>query len=333
MNNNCMITGISYYHPEHKVGNDFFIEHFKKQGTDISGLLQATGRNSRYIADSIDETVLTMGHKATLKVLEKTHIKASQLNMIVFSSGTPEYIAPTNALMIHSMINAGQKCCVYDQNANCAGMVIAFEQISRTMRDNPNIKYALLIGSDQFVRYSNYSEPMSYSNFGDLGCAMILENIFHTNRGFVDSDYYTNSTHYDKIMMPAKGMSRAIHDKNLSIQDKLVKWVDFTPDGAFYSAKISIEEILFKNNLTKSDIKKYFLSQFVWKNIKDVCSELQEDIDKFVFVGDEFGYTGTTSPFLAYAKALESESLAISDYVIFWTVGAGGVCACVLYQY
>lgn len=331
--NNCMIVGVSYYHPEHKVDNEFFIEHFKKQGTDISRLLEMTGRSSRYIAKDMDETMITMGYNATVRVLEKTHIKASQLNMIVFSSGTPEYIAPTNAMIIHSMIEGGQKCIVYDMNASCAGMVTAFEQIARTMRNNPNMKYALLIGAEQFIRYSNYTEAISYANFGDSGCALILENVFYTERGFLDSDYYTNSSNYDKILLPAKGMSSAIHNKNIKTEDKLVKWTNFNLDGAFYSAKVSIEEVLFKNNLTKKDIKKYFLSQFSWNNIEYVCRELGEDIEKFMFVGDEFGYTGTTSPFMAYATAIEDNKLMMGDYVIFWTVGAGTTCVCVLYQY
>lgn len=333
MRNNCMIMGVSYYHPANKVKNDFFIEHFKQQGTDIHGLLKVTGRNSRYIADNLDETMLTMGCQAAQEVLTKTHVKASQLNMIVFSSGTPEYIAPSNAILIHSMIGGGQKCAVYDMNANCAGMVVALEQIARIMRDNPNIKYALLVGSDQLNRYSRYNEAIAYSNFGDSAAALVLENVFDTTRGFIDSDFYTNSSNHDKILLPAKGMTNAIHNKKLSVKDKLVKWTSFDLDGAFYSAKISIEELLFKNNLKKKDIKKYFLSQFAKRNIEYVCSELEEDIDKFTFVGDEFGYTGTTSPMIAYARALKNEELNPGDYIIFWTVGAGTTCVCVLYQY
>lgn len=331
MRNNCMIKGAAYSHPKHKVDNEFFIEHFEKQGTDIRGLLEVTGRNSRYISESLDETMLTMGFHAAREALEKTHVKSSQLNMIVFSSGTPEYISPSNALIIHSMIRAGQKCAVYDLNANCAGMLAGFDLIARVMRDNPNVKYALLMGSDQLNRYSRYNEAIAYSNFGDSACAVVLENIFNTDRGFIDSDFYTNSSNHDKILLPAKGMSNVIHDKALTVQDKLVKWTEFNLDGAFYSAKISIEELLFKNNLLKRDIKKYYLSQFAKKNLEYVCSELDEDISKFPFIGDEFGYTGTTSPFLAYAKTCHE--LSPGDYILYWTVGAGTTCICILYQY
>lgn len=333
MVNNSLIMGVAYYHPKNKVDNEYFIEHFKKQGEDISKLLKVTGRKSRYISDDENETMLTMGYIASMNVLEKTHIKASQLNLIIFSSGTPEYIAPSNAILVHALLGGGQKTAVYDLNANCAGMLVGMEQACRTMRSNKNIKYALVIGSEQFNRYCRYNEAISYSNFGDSACAVVLENVFDTQRGFIDSDYYTNSSHRDKIVLPAKGMASAIHNKDLEQKDRLVKWTNFNLGGAFFSAKISIEELLFKNNLNKKDIKKYFISQFAKKNIEQVCEELHEDMEKFVFIGDEFGYTGTTSPFLAFAKSVEREELNIGDYIVFWTVGAGTTCVCILYQY
>ena len=332
-NHNAVIKGVAYYHPENTVSNEYFIKHFEKQGKDIRHLLENTGRENRYISDDSNETILSMGLNATNNVLEKTNINPGELNLIVFSTSTPEYISPTNALKIHNEIRAGQRTVVYDLNANCAGMLVALEQVSRSMRDNPRIKYALIVGSDQLNRFSRFNEAISYANFGDSACAMILENISNTDSGFIDSESYTNSSNHDKILLPAKGFSQVIHNKGLDIKDKLVEWSNFSLDGAFYSAWISIEGLIFRNGLTKKDIKKYFLSQFAKKNIDSVCEQLEEDPDKFVFIGDEFGYTGTTSPILAFAKTLENNELTKGDYVIFWTVGAGTTCSCILYRY
>jgi 3-oxoacyl-[acyl-carrier-protein] synthase-3 len=333
MVSNAVIKGIAYYHPKKKVDNEFYIEHFKKRGMDITGLLSATGRKTRYISEDDDETIVTMGTNAAKKVLAQTFVKPSQLNLIVFASGTPEYIMPTNALIIHAMLGAGQKTAVFDMNANCAGMVAGLDYISRAMRNNPNIKYALLVGSDQFSKYARHSEAITYANFGDAACALVLENIYNVERGFIDSDFYTNSSNYEKIMMPAKGMTSVIHDQDLSIEDKLARWTDFDFSGVFYSARISIEEVLFRNNMTTSDVKTYCVSQFAKNSMESICRDLDEDINKFIFIGDEYGYTGVTSPFLAYAKAYERGIMQRGDNIIFWTVGAGTTCACILYRF
>ena len=92
-------------------------------------------------------------------------------------------------------------------------------------------------------------------------------------------------------------------------------------------------KITFSKQFEEERYKKYFLSQFALNNLKNVCDDLGEEMTKFKFIGDEFGYTGTTSPLIAYARALENDELEIGDYVIFWTVGAGTTCVCVLYQY
>ena len=84
--------------------------------------------------------------------------------------------------------------------------------------------------------------------------------------------------------------------------------------------------------MQKDDIKKYYFSQLALKNIVLASEDLEEDIEKFKFVGDEFGYTGTTSPMLAYARSIEENELQIGEYVVFWTVGAGTTCATVLYK-
>lgn len=333
MRRNAIIKAVAYYHPDNVIENDFYIEHFKRKKQDIEGLLKSTGRKTRYIADDLEETIIQMGVLAAKRVLEKAHVKATDLDMIVFSSGTPEYISPTNALIVHDHLGAKQKCGVYDINTNCAGMLVALDQISRSVQSNSELKYVLLVGSDQLNRFSRYDEAITYSNFGDSACAVLLEGITDTERGLVGSDYYTNSSTYNRILFPAKGLSNVIRDRSLSTQDKLLQWDNFDFDGAFNSAHISIEDLLFRHNMKKQDIKKYCISQFSIGKIQEICADLDEDIDKFVFVGDEFGYTGTTSPLLAYARAVENGELEIGDNVVFWTLGAGLTCVSLLYRY
>lgn len=65
------------------------------------------GRVTRYLADE-NETSLTMAFEACYKVLKYAEMSPDDIDMIVFSSETPEYTAPTNALKLNHML--GKKC-------------------------------------------------------------------------------------------------------------------------------------------------------------------------------------------------------------------------------
>ena len=332
MQRNALIREIAYYHPDNVVHNDYYIEHFKQQNKSIQGLLKATGRENRYFTTDINETIIDMGLKAAEKVLKKAYVKATELDMIVFATGTPEYISPTNALILHEKLGAKQKCGVYDINTSCAGMLMALEQVSRCMQSRIDTKYTLIVSSDQLNRFSDTSSPITYANFGDAACAILLESVSNTDRGLIDSDFYTNSGSCERILFPAKGLSTAMRDTDAALEDRLIQWDKFDLSGAFNSAHISIKDLMFRNNLKKSDVKKYFISQFSLGNIKGICQDLEEDMDKFIFIGDEFGYTGSSSPLIAYARAVENKELEVGDNIIFWTVGAGLTCISMLYK-
>ena len=146
------IVDMDIYHPAHQVDNDFYIEHFDARGVDIRGLLKALGRDKRYKINNDDENSLSMAYEAASNLLEKTGLTGADIDLIAYASQTPEYIFPTNSLMIHRLINGASHTICIDSNANCAGMTAAFEQVSRQMLGNPRIRRALIIGSDYVAR-------------------------------------------------------------------------------------------------------------------------------------------------------------------------------------
>ena len=129
--------------------------------------------------------------------------------------------------------------------------------------------------------------------------------------------------------MPHSGLLGEHTEKD----NRIIEWIDFDTDEAFASSVNSINEILARNNLTKNDIELYCLSQFAKKNIELIKIALEEPDEKFPFVGDEFGYTGVTSPFMALTESISKNKIKRGDYVILWTVGAGVVASCILIRY
>jgi len=325
------IRQAAYYHPEHIVDNEYYLKHFQSMGKDIKRFLEVMGRDRRYIVKEQGENALTMGLKAAQKVLSEANLQGEDMDMIMFASQTPEYTYPTNALLLHRMLQGKHRTITQDSNANCAGMVSAVEQTSRYMQANPSIRYALVVGSDYSSVNCNTDDEITYPNFGDAAAAVILERSSEY-AGFIDSLYYTDSEGSENIMFPACGLSN-IYQEGMTPEQIRIRWTPFDGTVCVDAAIADMKELLSRNGLTTDDISAFCLSQFSLKNIELIQIGLGLTAEKFIYVGDEFGYTATSSPFIAFQRGVEDGRIKRGDYVFFWSVGAGWQIPTMLYQY
>lgn len=327
MTNTIKIAEVATYHPANLVENDFYIEHFKKQGKDIRNLLNALGRETRYIIDN-DENVITMAIEASKRVLEKAGLKGEDLDMILLSTQIPEYTLPTNVAFLHDAIGAKNHTIIFDMNANCAGMTIAVETASRYMLANKRVKRALIVGSDANSLITNPKQEITYANFGDGAAAVILEKTEDDMVGFIDAVYDVDSTNTNNILYPPKGMSKTNDQKPC---------IEFRPfDGAAIAAPLAcrmIEKLLEDNGMTIEEVDAFCLSQFSLALI----SKLQEHFDipdkKIVIAGRKVGYTTTSSPFFCLHEGIENGQIKRGYTILFWTVATGQEMIAMLFKY
>ncbi|WP_419393061.1 ketoacyl-ACP synthase III [Cytobacillus praedii] len=326
---NIKINAIEVYHPNKIVKNDYFIDHFKQKGRDITHFLDVMGRNERYLIENNSENGITMAVEASNRVLEKAGLTGTDIDMIIFSTQIPEKTVPTNAMYVHHSINGKKDTIVMDTNANCAGMTISIEHASRYMLSNPHIRTALIIGSDNFSLIANPEEEITYANFGDAACAVILEKT-EENTGFIDAIYEVDSTYRDNILYPEKGLSQAIKGEG-SID--YMKWFPFDGSVSLPFTYEKISKLLERNHLRSEDIDSYCLSQFALSNILKIQDHFNIPDQKIMYVGDRYGYTGTSSPFIALYEGIESGRIKRGDHVLFWTIGGGHEFIAMLFKY
>jgi len=332
MTNSIDIKSLGVYHPENKVSNEDFIKYYQSKGKDIIPMLDTFGRNSRYLSDDAEENTVTMAANACKKALKKSNLSATDIDLIIFSSGTPEYLAPANAIKVHELIGGKDSAIAYDMNSNCVGMIIAIEQASRYMQANPNMKYALIVGSEQMNRFSQTDDEYTKSNFGDAACAVILVKTDMLSSGFQDAAYHTNSTRSSVMLFPKCGLSN-IYNKDIPIEDKKILWSGGTANNGFVLAKALIEQVLEKKKLNKNAVKKYFISQVCRENLDILADSLGIERSRFEYVGDKYGYTGTSSPFVALNHAIQNNEIHRGDNIVFWSVGTGYISCAMLWKY
>lgn len=323
---NIKIKDIAIYHPENLVTNDFYINHFEEQGKDITKFLELFGRKERYIIDNKEENSLTMGIEAAKGVLEKAQLEGKDIDMIVFSTQVPERTLPTNAMYVHQAIGAKEHTIIFDNNANCAGMTLSVEMVSRYMMANPRIDRALIVGSDANSLISNPEQEITYANFADGAAAVILEKTAEET-GFIDAQYEVDSTNRDNIVYPQKGFS-----KTMGTEQHIV-FVPFDGSMAIPAACKMIEDLLERNQLTINDVDSFCSSQFALSNILKIQEHFNLPDEKVITAGDKYGYTTTSSPFFCLHEGIESGQIKRGDTVLFWTIGSGHEMVAMLFKY
>lgn len=330
-NINIASTGI--YHPENRVDNNYFIEHFNSLGMEVSGLLTHLEREYRYLSDTPEETVITMGYKASARALKEANMDISDIDLLIFATDTPEYTSPTNAVKVLDMLGGAKIQMAYDTNTNCLGMLTAIDQASRIMMTNKRFKKALVIGGILFSSVSSKYDVVSYANFGDAAAAIILEKCEEEERrGFIDSVHISQTTESNNILMPKIGYSKVIRDEVENEEDKKWSWEPF--DGSFISdAWVGlINELTEDNGLKPSDLDHLIFSQFTIPDARLALKKLGLEESRTTYIGNEYGYTGTTSPILALDRALKTNRITTGNYVTLASMGSGSLISALLFK-
>lgn len=329
---NIKIRSIRVQHPMDVVDNHYFINLFKKQGKDIQSLLNAFGKKERKIIKDSSDNTLTLGIKAALKVLKTSGLTGKDIDMIVFSSQFPEYTAPTQALMVHHAIKGKTECMVMDMNVNCVGMLVALDNTARYLMQKKHFSRALIIGSDYMTIHCKKNDELTYPMFGDCAVAMIIEKS-EDDCGVIGSIYKTNSDFCDAVKYPSCGLS-SLYKDDITMNDRKLLWsqIDASNNNSD-SAVGSVKKLLSQNNLHISQIKAFCFSQFALSSLKACAAALGVSEEKFIYIGDEYGYTGTSSPFLALYEGIKRGQIQRGDYVILWTIGINWTTCATLLKY
>lgn len=324
------LSCIDVCHASKVVSNDFYLKHFRKQDKDVEHLLvDVMGRRKRFMFDE-NETTLSLAIKVSKSVLSKANLKGSDIDVLVYSSILSEYISPATSILLHKELNLGTNVMCFDMNANCAGMAIALDHVSNYLMSSKHAKRALIVGCDDDDALSDPNNELCYGNYGHAACAIILEKV-NEDCGLIDTEYYIDTQVSDKVMYPSQGFSSFFKSQN---PDELyLKWLPFN-SGIFVQPATEIMGNILKNNgLTQNDVSMFCLSQLALINIKKIRKLMNIDEEKSIYIGDKYGYTGTSSPFIALYESIKQGKVKRGDYVMFWTFAAGSQNIVILYKY
>jgi 3-oxoacyl-[acyl-carrier-protein] synthase-3 len=137
------ITGTGSYVPERVVTN---AELSAILGEDINEFVSTTLgiRERRYCAPN--ESTADLAAAAAERALKSACVMASELDLVIVATDTPEYISPATAPVVQARIGA-LKAGAFDINSACAGFVTALDVAWKYIRADEHYNRVLVIGA------------------------------------------------------------------------------------------------------------------------------------------------------------------------------------------
>ncbi len=136
-------------------------------------LIKTTGIAHRRIA-STDTTASDMSFHAASKLLSDLDAKASEIDVLINVTQTPDYLIPGTALLLQDRLKMKKDSIAFDINLGCSGYVYGLYVLS-SLIDGKSNKKGLLLAGDKSSHPVNYKDKSTYPLFGDAGSATLIE--------------------------------------------------------------------------------------------------------------------------------------------------------------
>lgn len=186
------ITGTGIYLPSHVLTNQ---DLEKLVDTSDEWIFSRTGIRERRIA-SETETSTWMGVQAAQQALAQAKIQASDLDLILVATVTPDSFFPSAACRISAELGA-TGCPAFDLQAACSGFVygmIVAEQFLRTGA----ARNVLIVGTERLSSVVDWRDRNTCVLFGDGAGAIVLRQN-EASRGILAFDWGADGASADLL--------------------------------------------------------------------------------------------------------------------------------------
>ena len=140
--------------------------------TSDEWIVQRTGIKERHIAAD-DETTSMLAIKACQAALADAGMQASEIDLIVCGTSTPDYTFPSTASLVQHGLGITEGAA-FDIQAVCTGFVYAVSTADKFLLSGSH-KRALVIGAETFSRIIDWEDRTTAVLFGDGAGAIVLE--------------------------------------------------------------------------------------------------------------------------------------------------------------
>ena len=310
------ITAVSSYLPDYVLTNK---ELETMVDTSDEWIVSRSGIHERRIMKEPGKATAYMAAEAAKKLLQKRNIQASEIDVIILATVTPDYQFPASANIVSDMIGA-TNAWGFDLQAACSSFIYGLEVGSKLVESGV-YKKVLLIGADTMSSIIDYTDRGTCILFGDGAGAVLLEAT-EENVGVMDARLYSDGAGRKYLYQIAGGSLKPASEESVKKREHFVK-MDGQP--VFKVAVVKMAEVavemMNRNHLKADDIAYLVPHQANKRIIEATADRMGVGMNKVMLNIQK--YANTTSATLPLCLDEWEHQLKKGDNLILTTFGAG----------
>jgi 3-oxoacyl-[acyl-carrier-protein] synthase-3 len=295
--------------------------------TSDEWIVQRTGIRQRHIAEE-GETSASLGEAAARKAIEAAGLAATDIDLIICATSTPDNTFPATAVNIQHRLGITGGFA-FDIQAVCTGFVYAVTTADQFIRSGL-AKRSLVVGAETFSRILDWSDRTTCVLFGDGAGAVVLEarpgEGTNADQGVIAASLRSDGSHKDKLFVDG-GPSSTQTVGHLRMEGREV----------FKHAVGMITDVI-ENALASAGMQIGELDWFVphqanRRIIEASAKKLGIPMEKVVITVDRHGNTSAASVPLALDEAVRDGRIKRGDLVMLEAMGGGFTWGAVLLRW
>jgi len=282
-----------------------------------------TGIRQRHIADDSQKTS-DLALKASQSALDAAGVAATELDLIVVATTTPDVVFPSTACFLQAKLGA-HNCPAFDVQAVCSGFVYGLSTADQFLRSG-QYRNALVVGAEIYSRILDWSDRATCVLFGDGAGAVVLRR--DSAPGILSSHLHADGAYANLLSVPGTVSGGKATGRPLLQMDG---------GGVFKFAVKAlddlVEEALAANGMQKSDIDWLVPHQANIRIIQASAKKLGLSMEKVVVTVDRHANTSAASIPLALDEAARDGRIRAGQHVLLEAVGGGFTWGAVLVKW
>jgi 3-oxoacyl-[acyl-carrier-protein] synthase-3 len=317
------IAGTGSYLPERIMKNSEFEQRLD---TTDSWIQERTGISERRIA-APDQGTCDLAEHAARAALDAAGWQASDLDLIIVGTTTPDRIYPSVACRLQARLGVGG-FAAFDVQAVCTGFIYALGIAENFIRAG-SAKRALVIGADTHSRLLDWNDRGTCILFGDGAGAVTLETC--EEPGIFSTHLHADGK-YESLLYVEGGTPRG--DGQISEGNA---YTHMRGNEVFKVAVRTLmgiaEQTLAANGMDKSQVDWLIPHQANIRIIEATARKLGLDRDRVVITVDRHGNTSAASVPLALDTAVRDGRVKRGDVLLLEAFGGGFTWGSALVRY